>query len=184
MIPTDRPLRQIHPFATTLLTDLHQQAFFGEIDQPSVDPELLIRMLLTGDYPALPRGAGRVSTDAQRQKCAVAEYLAGLEAEAQIWQGSRWPRMAVLPTPTVSPSPRPGRSPLVSCCATCFPFIARREAHGRCWQIESEASRASIDTLAPSDSPGVACCSGFRSHCPAVWADLSRMGHVSRMGGE
>ena len=33
--------------------------------------------------PALPRGAGCVSTDAQRQKRAVAEYLAALEAEAQ-----------------------------------------------------------------------------------------------------
>ena len=42
-------------------------------------------------------------TDAQRQKRAVAEYLAGREAEAQVWPGSRWPQMAILPTPTVVP---------------------------------------------------------------------------------
>ena len=80
--------------------------------------------------PALPRGAGCVSTDTQRQKRAVAEYLAGLEAEAQVWQGSRWPRMAVLWTPTVSRSPRP-RSiaillrnlPLLHSGARCANFL-------------------------------------------------------------
>ena len=37
-------------FATAALADLHQQlkAFYSDIGRPSVDPELMIRMLLVG----------------------------------------------------------------------------------------------------------------------------------------
>ena len=45
MIRTDRPLRQIHLFATTPLTDLHQQAFLARSTSPRLIPSL-IRMLL------------------------------------------------------------------------------------------------------------------------------------------
>ncbi len=50
MIPTDHLLRRINVFATAVLADLHQQlkAFYSEIGRPSVDPELMIRMLLVG----------------------------------------------------------------------------------------------------------------------------------------
>ena len=48
MIPTDHLLRRINVFATTVLADLHQRlkGFYSDIGRPSVDPELMIRMLL------------------------------------------------------------------------------------------------------------------------------------------
>ena len=50
MIPTDHLLRRINTFATAVLSDLHQQlkGFYSDIGRPSVDPELMIRMLLVG----------------------------------------------------------------------------------------------------------------------------------------
>jgi transposase len=175
MIPTDHLLRRINVFATAVLADLHEQlkAFYSDIGRPSVDPELMIRMLLVGycygirherrlcqevalhlayrwfckldlddkvphhstfsvnrlgrfreskilrhifervvatcmaaglvkgegfavDASVMEANASRYHgkapdeldwTDAQRQKRAVAEYLAGLEAEAQVQQG-------------------------------------------------------------------------------------------------
>src|SRR5258705_2352071 len=43
-------LRQINVFATAVLADLHEQlkAFYSDLGRPSVDPELMIRMLLVG----------------------------------------------------------------------------------------------------------------------------------------
>src|SRR5215467_14494891 len=174
MIPTDHLLRRIDVFATAVLADLHDQlkTFYSDIGRPSVDPELMIRMLLVGycygirherrlcqevalhlayrwfckldlddkiphhstfsvnrlgrfreseilrhifervvaacmaaglvkgegfaaDASVMESNASRYHgkapdeldwTDAQRQKRAVAEYLAGLEAEAQVQQ--------------------------------------------------------------------------------------------------
>jgi transposase len=50
MIPTDHLLRRINVFAAAVLADLHHQlkAFYSDIGRPSVDPELMIRMLLVG----------------------------------------------------------------------------------------------------------------------------------------
>jgi transposase len=50
MIPTNHLLRRINVFATAVLADLHHQlrAFYSDIGRPSVDPELMIRMLLVG----------------------------------------------------------------------------------------------------------------------------------------
>jgi transposase len=50
MIPTDHLLRRIDGFATAVLADLHDQlkGFYSDIGRPSVDPELMIRMLLVG----------------------------------------------------------------------------------------------------------------------------------------
>src|SRR5215472_2683743 len=50
MIPTDHLLRRINVFATAVLVDLHEQlkGFYSDIGRPSVDPELMIRMLLVG----------------------------------------------------------------------------------------------------------------------------------------
>jgi transposase len=50
MIPADHLLRRINVFATAVLADLHQQlkGFYSDIGRPSVDPELMIRMLLVG----------------------------------------------------------------------------------------------------------------------------------------
>jgi transposase len=50
MIPSDHLLRRINVFVTAVLADLHEQlkAFYSDIGRPSVDPELMIRMLLVG----------------------------------------------------------------------------------------------------------------------------------------
>ena len=176
MIPKDHLLRRINVFATAVLADLHEQlkAFYSDIGRPSVDPELMIRMLLVGycygirherrlcqevglhlayrwfckldlndkvphhstfsvnwlgrfrqseilrhifervvatcmaaglvrgegfavDASVMEANASRYHgkmpneldwTDAQRQRRAVAEYLAGLEAEVQVQEGA------------------------------------------------------------------------------------------------
>ena len=47
MIPSGHLLRRINVFPTAVLADLHKQlkAFYSEIGRPSVDRELMIRML-------------------------------------------------------------------------------------------------------------------------------------------
>ena len=195
MIPTDHLLRRINVFATAVLTDLHDQLkpFYSVIGRPSVDPELMIRMLLVGycygirherrlcqevalhlayrwfckldlddkiphhstfsvnrlgrfreseilrhifervvaacmaaglikgegfavDASVMEANASRYHgkapdeldwTDAQRQKRAVAEYLAGLEAEAQVQQGGDSRGGGSDGTPTAAPDRKP-----------------------------------------------------------------------------
>jgi transposase len=50
MIPVNHLLRRINVFATAVLADLHEQlkTFYSDIGRPSIDPELMIRMLLVG----------------------------------------------------------------------------------------------------------------------------------------
>src|SRR3981081_3009016 len=50
MIPPSPLLRRINVFATAVLADLHEhlKAFYSDIGRPSIDPELMIRMLLVG----------------------------------------------------------------------------------------------------------------------------------------
>ena len=50
MIPKDHRLRRIDVFLTSALGDLHEQleAFYSDIGRPSIDPELLVRMLIVG----------------------------------------------------------------------------------------------------------------------------------------
>src|SRR5215467_16024584 len=175
MVPKGHLLRRINVFVTSALSDLHKELgpFYSDIGRPSIDPELLIRMLIIGycfgirserklceevrlhlayrwfcrldlsdtvphhstfsenrlnrfresdilrpifervvfaamemglvkgegfavDASVMEANASRYHgkapdeldwTDAQRQKRAVAEYLAGLEAETQIQEG-------------------------------------------------------------------------------------------------
>src|SRR6185369_3855562 len=195
MIPRDHLLRRINVFATAVLADLHQQltAFYSDIGRPSVDPELMIRMLLVGycygirherrlcqevalhlayrwfckldlddkvphhstfsvnrlgrfresdilrhvfervvaacmanglvkgegfavDASVMEANASRYHgkapdeldwTDAQRQKRAVAEYLAKLEAEAQVQQDRDSRDGGSDGTPTATPDRKP-----------------------------------------------------------------------------
>src|SRR3984957_7667988 len=174
-VPQGHLLRRIDSFVTAVLADMHGrlQPYYSDIGRPSVDPELMIRMLIIGycyglrserrltqevelrlayswfcrldlddrvphhstfsenrlhrfresdvfrhifesvvaacmaaglvkgegfavDASVMEANASRYHgkapdeldwTDAQRQKRAVAEYLAGLEAEAQVQQG-------------------------------------------------------------------------------------------------
>lgn len=50
MVPKDHLLRRMDVFVSAALSDLHAQlkSFYSDIGRPSVDPELMIRMLLVG----------------------------------------------------------------------------------------------------------------------------------------
>src|SRR5829696_4998345 len=50
VIPKDHLLRRMNVFVSAALADLHQQLrpFYSDIGRPSVDPELMIRMLIVG----------------------------------------------------------------------------------------------------------------------------------------
>src|SRR5271155_3027472 len=49
-VPKDHLLRRIDSFVTTALADMHErlQPYYSEIGRPSIDPELMIRMLIVG----------------------------------------------------------------------------------------------------------------------------------------
>jgi transposase len=50
VVPRNHLMRRMNVFVTAALADLHQQLrpFYSEIGRPSVDPELMIRMLIVG----------------------------------------------------------------------------------------------------------------------------------------
>ena len=50
MVPKDHLLRRINVFMTSALSDLHKELgrFYSDIRRPSIDPELLIRVLVVG----------------------------------------------------------------------------------------------------------------------------------------
>ena len=49
-IPAHHLLRRINPVVTRVLADLREKlaAFYSNIGRPSIDPELMIRMLIVG----------------------------------------------------------------------------------------------------------------------------------------
>jgi transposase len=49
-VPKDHLLRRIDVFVTGVLADLHQELkpYYSDIGRPSIDPELMIRMLIIG----------------------------------------------------------------------------------------------------------------------------------------
>ena len=49
-VPKDHLLRRIDGFVMTALADMHERLkpYYSEIGRPSVDPELMIRMLIIG----------------------------------------------------------------------------------------------------------------------------------------
>src|SRR5258707_15409687 len=49
-IPTDHLLRRINPIVTRVLADLREKLppFYSDIGRPSIDPELMNRMLIVG----------------------------------------------------------------------------------------------------------------------------------------
>jgi transposase len=50
VIPKDHLLRGMHVFVTGVLADVHQhlRPFYSDIGRPSIDPELMMRMLIVG----------------------------------------------------------------------------------------------------------------------------------------
>src|ERR1700757_4691679 len=51
-IPTHHLLRRINPIVTRVLADLHEKLapFYSDIGRPSIDPELMIRMLIVASF--------------------------------------------------------------------------------------------------------------------------------------
>jgi transposase len=49
-IPAGHLLRRINPIVTRLLADMREKLapFYSEIGRPSIDPELMVRMLIVG----------------------------------------------------------------------------------------------------------------------------------------
>src|SRR5438552_9004891 len=49
-IPSDHLLRRVSPIVTRVLADLREKLapFYSDIGRPSIDPELMIRMLIVG----------------------------------------------------------------------------------------------------------------------------------------
>ena len=49
-IPADHLLRRINPVVTRILVEVREQLapFYSDIGRPSIDPELMIRMLIVG----------------------------------------------------------------------------------------------------------------------------------------
>ena len=69
-IPARHLLRRINPVVTRVLADLREKLapFYSEIGRPSIDPELMIRMLIVGYCYGIrfERRAVRGSRDASR----------------------------------------------------------------------------------------------------------------------
>ena len=59
-VPQNHLLRRIDVFVTSALADLHQglESYYSEIGRPSVDPELMIRMLSWATAMASALSAG------------------------------------------------------------------------------------------------------------------------------
>jgi transposase len=59
-IPKNHLLRRIDVFVTAALADLHQELepYYSDIGRPSVDPELMLRMLIVDTAAASARSAG------------------------------------------------------------------------------------------------------------------------------
>jgi transposase len=49
-LPADHLLRRLNPIVTRVLVDLREKLapFYSDIGRPSIDPELMIRMLIVG----------------------------------------------------------------------------------------------------------------------------------------
>ena len=47
-VPADHLLRSIDRFATWAASGMHLRPYYSETGRPSIDPELLIRMLIIG----------------------------------------------------------------------------------------------------------------------------------------
>src|SRR5256885_12937239 len=59
-IPTDHLLRRINPIVTRVLADLREKLapFYSDIGRPSIDPELMIRMLIVATATAFALSGG------------------------------------------------------------------------------------------------------------------------------
>ena len=79
-VPADHLLRAIDRFVDLEGVRAHVAPFYSPIGRPSIDPELLIRMLLVGYCFGFAVDASLIKADANRQRCVPGEE--GLPAEA------------------------------------------------------------------------------------------------------
>src|ERR1700728_1955752 len=103
-VPADHLLRAIDRFVDLEGVRAHVAPFYSQIGRPSIDPELLIRMLLVG-------------------------YCCGIRAERRLCEESTstWPTggfaawASTATCPTIRPSPRIGMaaSAIAICCGSC-----------------------------------------------------------------
>ena len=103
-VPVDHLLRAIDRFVDLGDLRAHLASFYSDTGRPSIDPELLIRMLLVGYCHGSGQSGGSV-----RKFTSI--WLTGGSAG--------WGWMAL--SPTIRPSPRTGMaaSVIAICCGTC-----------------------------------------------------------------
>ena len=75
-VPKDHLLRRIDRFVTAALADIHErlEPYYSDIGRPSVDPELMIRMLIVGYCYGL-RSERRLTQEVELHLDGIAERL-------------------------------------------------------------------------------------------------------------
>ena len=103
-VPQDHLLRSVDRFVDLTGIREHLKPFFSSTGRPSVDPELMIRMLLIGYCMGIARSA------ACARRCISTSPIAG--SAGSISRGR---------CPITPPSPRTGTagSATATCCASC-----------------------------------------------------------------
>src|ERR1700737_1265093 len=102
-IPADHLLRRLNPIVTRVLADLREKLapFYSDIGRPSIDPELMIRMLIVGYCYGIRferRGGGSISTTG----CRITRRSRSIATAASVratssgmcsrrWCGPAWP---------------------------------------------------------------------------------------------
>ena len=127
-VPVDHLLRSIDRFVDLTAIREHLRPFYSEMGRPSIDPELMIRMLIVGYCFGIGRNGG----------CAARSISTWPIAGSAAW-------VSTVTCPTTRPSPRTATA--VSATATCFVRCSKRRSGGaspRGWSV----ARASPSTPA------------------------------------
>ena len=101
-IPAGHLLRRINPVVTRILGELREKLvpFYSEIGRPSIDPGLMIRMLIIGYCYSMPRHRRRAASGTQhgtrpmrRRRRGARSRAAGTRSGSSIptWPRSRLP---------------------------------------------------------------------------------------------
>src|SRR5262245_53058637 len=112
-IPAHHLRRRINPMVTRILAGLGErlEAFYSEIDRPSIDPELMLRMLIVGYCYGLRSERVECASSVQsasRCVCGRAEIARRLRCRRRIGQR---------PVPVIHVVPAPGSTASNFCYA-------------------------------------------------------------------
>src|SRR5476651_2524608 len=123
-IPASHLLRRINPVVTQILADLRDNLapFYSDIGRPSIDPELMLRMLIVGYCYGIPYGqeiktVGKASVVISQRGLVACRRLRFFErsverfADRRANGGNAWSGHASWPT-------SPGRWTRSCCCGT------------------------------------------------------------------